>query len=78
MKTNLSSCCNVEVRKASEPELMLGVPEYYCSKCGKEYTLSSIEVTQYTQGYEAGRQSVLYELEEEIRKFREGFAYRKK
>ena len=32
-----SLCCGAISKSASEPEIMLGVPMYFCSKCGKEY-----------------------------------------
>ena len=32
-----SLCCHAGSRSASEPEILLGVPAYYCSKCGKEF-----------------------------------------
>lgn len=32
-----SICCDRPSQAASEPERMLGVPEFFCSGCGKEY-----------------------------------------
>lgn len=32
-----SLCCHAHSRSASEPEKMLGVPHFFCSKCGKEF-----------------------------------------
>lgn len=38
-----SKCCNARIKKATEPEAMLGVPDCYCSKCGSEYLGESEE-----------------------------------
>jgi hypothetical protein len=32
-----SLCCHAGSRSASEPEILLGVPAYFCAKCGKEF-----------------------------------------
>ena len=33
-----SKCCNSRIREATELEKMLGVPNFFCSKCGKPTT----------------------------------------
>lgn len=32
-----SLCCKAICKSASEPERMLGVPAFFCSKCGKDW-----------------------------------------
>lgn len=33
----LTKCCNAAIKSTSDPEKWLGVPDFFCSKCGKEY-----------------------------------------
>lgn len=33
----LSLCCKAYCRSSGNPERMLGVPAYFCGKCGKEW-----------------------------------------
>ncbi len=43
-----SLCCRATCRASSEPERMLGVPPYFCSKCGKEFVGGECNVKERT------------------------------
>lgn len=46
----ISVCCKAIVRDATKPEKMLGVPNFYCSKCGKEYIEEKFNWAEYLAG----------------------------
>ncbi len=74
-----SLCCGAISKSASEPEIMLGVPPYFCSKCGKEfkslectalktrlwYALDNITPTESRMEYAENTMLDLFEIEKQ-------------